>query len=165
MDLQIEKSDIEKIRKIRKEDKFFNHFLTNIKHDYSFYGEIRKIEIKIWSFNLWNAIFYPIFIFKFNSNNKLISISSKLNSFGKLIYVLFLIFLTSFFKNINFAKATILGLLLFIVFYLVFISIFILISFKIYGNVRKNQLEMIYEKIKRNKKISKQQILKQVQHI
>ncbi len=81
MNLNIKKSDIEKLIEVKKGDKFLNHFFTVIKHDRRPSGEIEKTEIKVWKFNLCVAIFYQIFIFHFNSNNDLTTISSKLNSF------------------------------------------------------------------------------------
>lgn len=144
------KSDIEKLIEVKKKDSFLNHFFTVIKHDYKSSGEIGKHEIKFWKFNLWNAIFYPIFIFKLNSKNEVTSIKSKLNSFGKLNYILFFIFLTSFFKNINFAKITFLSIFFITLIYLAFISLFIFLSFKIYNFEKKKQLESIYKSLNKN---------------
>ena len=74
MNLDIKKSDVEKLIEVKKKDKFLNHFFTVIKHDRRPSGEIEKTEIKIWKFNLWGAIFYPIFIFRLNSSNDLTTI-------------------------------------------------------------------------------------------
>jgi hypothetical protein len=148
MNLDIKKSDIEKLIEVKKKDKFLNHFFTVIKHDRRPSGEIEKTEIKVWKFNLWVAIFYPIFIFHLDSSNELITISSKLNSFGKLIYGIFFMFLTFLFRDIDFVKITLSGFLILALLYLVLISFFILISFKIYRFEKKEQLKVIFETLK-----------------
>ena len=145
MNLDITKFDIEKLIEIKKEDNFLNHFFTVIKYDRRPAGEIEKTEIKVWKFNLWIAIFYPIFIFHLNSSNELTTISSKLNSFGKLVYALFFVFLTFLFRDIDFVKITFSGFLILALLYLVLISFFILISFKIYNYEKKEQLKSIYK--------------------
>ncbi len=148
MNLNITKSDIEKLIEVKEKDSFINHFFTVIKHDRRTAGEIEKTEIKIWKFNLWVAIFYPIFIFHLNSNNELATISSKLNSFGKLSYGLFFVFLTFLFRDIDFVKITLSGFLLLALLYLVLISFFMLISFKIYRYEKKEKLKVIFETLK-----------------
>lgn len=148
--MEFVKSDIEKIIQVKKKDSFINHFFTVIKHDYKSNGEVSNHEVKFWEFNLCNAIFYPIFIFKLNSKNEVILINSKLNSFGKSIYILFFVFLTSFFKNINFATINVSNIFFIALFYLVFISLFIVLSFKIYNFEKKNQLETIYKRLNKN---------------
>jgi hypothetical protein len=148
--LKILKSDIEKLIKVKKKDSFINHFFTIINLDYKPNGEVGKNEIKFWKFNLWIAIFYPIFIFKLNSKKEVTSINSKLNSFGKLIYVLFFILLTSFFKDINFTTINVSSIFFIVLIYLLFISLFILLSFKIYNLEKKNQLESIYKELNKN---------------
>jgi hypothetical protein len=142
-----EKVDIEKIIVVKKRDSFLSHFITILKHDYKLSGEIGKSEVKLWQFNLWNAIFFPVFIFRFNSKGEPISINSKTNSFGKLIYILFLIFLSSFFINLVFNITKSLGLFFLMIIYLVFITLFILISLKIHNYEKKKQLKKIYKRL------------------
>ena len=141
------KSDIEKLIEVKKKDSIITHFFTIMKRDYKSNGEVGLHEIKFWKLNVWNAIFYPIFIFKLNSKNEVITINSKLNSFGKLIYFLFFVFLTSFFKDIDFATIKVSSIFIITLIYLVFISLFILLSFKIYSFVKKNQLQSIFKRL------------------
>ena len=151
MDLDITKSDIEKLIEIRREDKWLNHFLKFATQDYRPTGEIGKAEIKIWKLNFWVGAFYPIFIFKLNTNNKLLSISSKLNSFGKSLFIFLFILLISAFIKIDFAEMKLFGAVFIILLCTIFISIFVLVTFKIYSFERKEQLKIIYKILSNNK--------------
>jgi len=146
--LEISKFEIEKLIEIRKKDTFFNHFLAIIKLDLRPTGIISKSEIKIWKYNFRLGIVYPVFIFEFNSNNKLTKITSKLNSVGKFAFALFFIFLSSLFINVDFINIKFNGLLFLLIFYIIFISVFVLISVKIYSSEKKEQLKVIFEILK-----------------
>jgi hypothetical protein len=147
--LEINKSEIEKLIEVRKKDVFLNHFFSILKHDLRPTGEICESKIKVWKQSLWTGLFYPVFIFHLNSNNHLTKITSKVNSLGKLTYVLFFVFLTSFFTDIDLFKIKFSGLLLFLVLYSVLISIFTLLSIKIYSFEKKKELEIIFETLKK----------------
>ncbi len=147
--MEYTKSDIEKIIDVKKNDSLKNHFIKIIKHDYRSNGEVGKNEIKFWEFNLFNAFFYPVFIFKLNSKDVITSISSKLNSFGKLIFISFFVFFSLIFMDFDLNRMHILGILLIIMIYVIFISLLILLFLKSYNFEKKKQLEAIYKKLKK----------------
>ena len=147
------KSDIIKIIEVKRKDTFVNHFSAIFKRDYSLAGEIGENEIKIWQLNIWNAVFYPIFVFKLNSKKEIVSITSKLNPFGKLSYLLLFISLNIFFTDFDYSKAKLSGIFFITTIYLTFISIFILLSFKIYNLEKKKQLKEIYKKLNKGLEI------------
>lgn len=87
--MQINKSDILKLVKIRKVDTFWNHFIYAFTTNYRSNGEIKKNIIKIWQKRTMRGIFYPVFTFEFDNQNQLIKITDKLNPYGKIIQLIF----------------------------------------------------------------------------
>ena len=143
--MEVTKKDVEKLIKLRKENTFLNHLWNVFSRDMRAKGEIKGNEIKVWSQNLWNMTFYPIFTFEFNASNHLTGISTKLNPVGKtligiiLIGLLWLIFpkdLSEFDLIENWQMVTFLAVFAFLV---------VWIAKKVYKNEKNNQLEQIYE--------------------
>jgi hypothetical protein len=139
--LEISKLEIEKLIEIRKKDTFFNHFLAILKHDLRPTGIVSKSQIKIWKYNSWLGLFYPVFMFQLNSNNQSTKINSKLNSVGKLVYALLFISISSLFTNVDLIKIKFDSLLFLIIFYMIFISVFVLISVKVYSYEKKRTIK------------------------
>ena len=100
--MEITKKDIEKLIELRKENTFLNHFWNVFSRDFRAKGESGRNEIKVWSQNIWNVAFYPIFTFELNANNHLTNITDKLNPIGKTIVGIFLIGILYFiFTNLS----------------------------------------------------------------
>ncbi|GAL65499.1 hypothetical protein JCM19301_3959 [Jejuia pallidilutea] len=130
---------------MRKENTFLNHLWNVFSRDMRAKGEIKRNEIKVWSQNMWNMTFYPIFTFEFNANNHLVKITDKINPIGKTIVGLFSIVILYFiFSNLStdfdFLENW-LPILIISVFLLIFISVFR----KLYLSEKQNQLDEIFE--------------------
>ncbi|MFC0878867.1 hypothetical protein ACE01N_19885 [Saccharicrinis sp. FJH2] len=143
--MKVTKKDVEKLIELKKENTFFNHLWNVFSRDFRPKGEVSQNEIKIWRQNIWNATFYPIFIFKFNANNHLTNITDKLNPIGKtfigIIALGFLyLILPKDFDDFNF-----IGSWPIIIFILVFSSIVVMVARMVYRFEKKNQLEQILE--------------------
>jgi hypothetical protein len=143
--LEITKKDIEKLIELRKKDTFLNHLWNVFSFDLRPKGEINLNEIKVWKQNLWNGIFYPIFIFKLNSNNNLTNITDKLNPIGKMLIGLFSIGILYPILNIfPFPFDSLMNWLL-LLSISVFLLILIIVFRKIYLIEKQTQLDEIFE--------------------
>ncbi|GAL70060.1 hypothetical protein [Jejuia pallidilutea] len=143
--MEVTKKDVEKLIELRKENTFLNHLWNVFSRDMRAKGEIKRNEIKVWSQNMWNMTFYPIFTFEFNANNHLVKITDKINPIGKTIVGLFSIVILYFiFSNLStdfdFLENW-LPILIISVFLLIFISVFR----KLYLSEKQNQLDEIFE--------------------
>jgi hypothetical protein len=87
--MQITKSDISRLVKIQKADTFWNHFVYSMTFYYKTTGEVKNNSIKIWQKRNTRGIFYPVFTFEFDNQNRLIKITDKLNSYGKATQLIF----------------------------------------------------------------------------
>ncbi|UTN04451.1 hypothetical protein L0669_00780 [Flavobacterium bizetiae] len=90
--MEITKSDIQKLIEVKKEDTIKNHFLYSITKQYRSFGEIKENTIKVWKRTNTTGMSYPIFTFEFNSENKLIKTTDKLNPIAKFSQLLFPLF-------------------------------------------------------------------------
>ena len=163
--MEITKKDIEKLIELRKENTFLNHFWNVFSRDFRAKGEIGRNEIKVWSQNIWNVAFYPIFTFELNANNHLTNITDKLNPIGKTIVGLFLIGILYFvFTNLS-TDFDFLENWLAILIASVFLLIFITIFRKLYQSEKQNQLDEIFEFLDievEEKKLEKEWSLKNI---
>lgn len=145
--MQLTKSDISKLVKVRKSDVFWNHFFYSLKKDYKVYGDIQKNTIKIWQKGNMTGAFYAVYTFEFNSKNHLIKTTDKLNVYGKLLRLLFPF--AYFFHILSTAltdfefKRFFIGISIF----LILVLAFILLSDKIYQFEKKEQLNDFYTKL------------------
>lgn len=143
--MQLSKSDILKLVKVRKENTFWNHFLYNSKTDYKIYGKVEKNNIKIWQKTTFAGAFYPVYSFDFNSEQELIKITDKLNPFAQVLRLLFpciyfFPLISTSLTNFEFKRflgASIVFLILTLICYLV--------SNKIYLFEKKEQLNDFYK--------------------
>ena len=87
--MQLTKSDILKLVKVKKANTFWNHFLYALKKDYKINGEIKKNFIAIWQKGNMTGAFYPVYTFEFNSENQLIKTTDRLNPFGRILQLSF----------------------------------------------------------------------------
>ena len=161
--MEITRKDIEKLIELRKNDTFLNHLWNVFSRDLRPAGEFGRNEIKVWNQNIWNATFYPIFKFEFNSNNHLIKISDKLNPIGKIIIGIFIIGFLYFVFPENPTEFNYIGNWPAIAFITVFTSIFVLFARMIYRFEKRNQLDEIFELLNmevEGKKIEKEWSLK-----
>ncbi|MDN3494205.1 hypothetical protein [Winogradskyella bathintestinalis] len=143
--MEITRKDVEKLIELRKNDTFLNHLWNVFSRDLRPAGEFGRNEIKVWNQNIWNATFYPIFKFEFNSNNHLIKISDKLNPIGKIIIGIFIIGFLYFVFPENPTEFNYIGNWPAIAFITVFASIFALFARMIYRFEKRNQLDEIFE--------------------
>lgn len=86
------KSDIQKLIEVNKPNTFWNHFLFSLNKSYKIHGEIQKNKIKIWQRTSFTGISYPIYTFEFDSENRLIKVTDKLNPFARFSQLSFPIF-------------------------------------------------------------------------
>lgn len=143
--MEITKKETEQLIELRKDDTYLNHLKTIFTSDFRPIGEIGQNEIKIWRQNMWNKVFYPIFIFEFNANNHLIKISDKLNPIGKIIIGLAICGILYSFIPKNIDQFNFVDNWLYIT---IFWSFFPLVGFvlkKFYASEKKNQLQQIFE--------------------
>ncbi|NLN26188.1 MAG: hypothetical protein GX163_11225 [Bacteroidetes bacterium] len=143
--MEVTKKDVEKLIELRKENTFLNHLWNVFSRDMRAKGEVKRNEIKVWSQNMWNMTFYPIFTFEFNANNHLVKITDKINPIGKTIVGLFSVVILYFiFSNLStdfdFLENW-LPILIVSVFLLIFVSVFR----KLYLSEKQNQLDEIFE--------------------
>jgi hypothetical protein len=87
--MQITKSDISRLIKIQKADTFWNHFIYSMTFNHRTNGEIENSFIKIWQKRNSKGAFYPVFTFEFDNQNRLIKITDRLNSYGRIIQLIF----------------------------------------------------------------------------
>ena len=66
--MEVTKKDVEKLIELKKENTFLNHLWNVFSRDFRSKGEVNRNEIKVWSQNMWNMVFYPIYTFEFNAN-------------------------------------------------------------------------------------------------
>ena len=143
--MEINKNDVQKLIQEQKDDDVWNHFLCVIKSDYNFNGHLQNNKISIWKQGIWIKIFYPIFIFEFNSQNHLIKITDKLNPIGRLLYLLFPISFSTFFFSIIINDFKIKKFLILMTVILTILILYFLITKKIYEYEKKEQLEAIFK--------------------
>lgn len=87
--MQLTKSDILKLVKVRKANTFWNHFLYAFKKEYKINGEIKKSTIKVWQKTSMTGAFYPVYTFEFNLENQLVKTTDKLNPVALFFRLLF----------------------------------------------------------------------------
>jgi len=143
--LEINKKEIEKLIEISKKDTFFNHLWNIISRDFSANGEVKQNEIKVWRQNFWNITIYPIFIFKFDSRNHLINITSKLNPVGKLFNGLIALSFIFFVFPKNTSDFEILENWKILCLIILIVLLATYFAYKVYSFEKRNQLEQIYE--------------------
>ncbi|KQO32957.1 hypothetical protein ASF10_19335 [Flavobacterium sp. Leaf82] len=143
--MEITKSDIQKLIEVKKEDTIKNHFLYSTTKQYKSFGEIKENTIKVWQRTNMTGIYYPIFTFEFNSENKLIKTSEKLNpiaKFSQLLFPLFYFFplLLKAFTDFEFKRSlACISAFLFLTF------VCYLVSNKIFRYEKKEQLNEFYK--------------------
>ncbi len=143
--MEMTKKDVEKLIEVKKESSFFNHFWNVLIYDFRAKGEIGRNQIKVWRQNMWNMTFYPIFTFKFNSNNNLTDINDEVNPIGKtFIGILLIGFLYLIFPK-NLADFDLLNHLAFVILITIFASLIFLVARMVYRFEKQNQLEQIFE--------------------
>jgi len=145
--MEVKKSDIQKLVKVKKVDSFWNHLVCSFKKDYKIYGEVQKNKIKIWEMSSFTGIFYPVYTFEFNSENDLVKTKDQLNSFARFFQFLFP--LSFFFPLLSnaFTDFTIKRFLANIAAFLFLTFACHLLSRKIYRFEKKEQLNSFYKKI------------------
>jgi len=143
--MEVTKNDVEKLIELRKENTFLNHLSNVFSQDFRPKGEIGQSEIKVWRQNMWNATFYPIFTFEFNTNNHLINITAKLNPIGKMLIGIFTLIFLYLILPKNLYDFELKENWLIIAIIIVFVSIIILVARMLYNFEKKNQLEQILE--------------------
>jgi|GEM_PF-894432 len=157
--MEVTKSDIQKLVKVKNTDSFWNHLVCSFKKDYKIYGEIQKNKIKIWEISSFTGVFYPVYTFEFNSENELVKTKDQLNSFARFLHFLFPILM--FFPLLSTAIMDFQ-----IKKFLACISIFLILTFacylmsrKIYLYNKKDQLTDFYQLLnaKSNSKQSSKQ--------
>jgi hypothetical protein len=143
--MEITKSDIQKLVIVKKDNTIKNHFLNSFTKQYKTFGETQENTIKIWQKTKTTGIAYPIFTFEFNSKNKLIKTTEKLNPiarFSQLLFPLFFFFplLQNAFSDFEFKR------------FFACISAFLFLTFacylvsnKIYQYEKKEQLNDFYK--------------------
>lgn len=143
--MQLTKSEISKLVKIKKANTFWNHFLYAFKKEYKINGEIKKSTIKVWQRTSMTGAFYPVYTFEFNFENQLIKTTDKLNPFAQLFRLLFPFtyffpILSTSFTDFEFVR------------FFVGISIFLILTFacylvsnEIYKYEKKEQLKEFYK--------------------
>ncbi len=82
--------NLEKSLEYKCKDNILNHIWTIISKNTSFAGTVNKDSFKIWKYNGLYAFFHPVIIGKVIKKGKdeKLSITTKYNSFGKLVMVL-----------------------------------------------------------------------------
>ena len=143
--MKILKKDIlSKIQKRRK-DSLWRHFLTSFETLGVICADVEKNKISVWNRNFMLGNFYPVFELEFNENNELIKVSDRLNSFGKLSYLLILLgFSLPFFISIVNIDFNINNLLLVGGIYIVFLTILLLISRAVYKFEKKESKDFYF---------------------
>lgn len=139
--MELTRSDIQKLVKVKKEDTFWNHFVYAFATNYKVNGEVKKNIIKIWQKRTLRGIYYPVFIFEFDNQNQLIKITDKLNSYGKVIQLIFpfIFFLPLIYTSISdfeLKRFFICGLIILILFLAI-----LLLNNKLYQYEKKEHLE------------------------
>ena len=143
--MQLNKTDILKLVKVRKSDVFWSHFFYGLKKDYSVNGEIQTNTIKVWQKASMTGVFYPVYTFEFNSDDQLLKITDSLNSFGKLLQLLFpLFYFHPLFSN-SFTHFELRHFFIAIALFLILTFACYLISNAIYQYEKKEQLKDFYE--------------------
>lgn len=108
-------------------------------------ADVEKNKISVWNRNFMLGSFYPVFELEFNENNELIKVSDRLNSFGKLSYLLILLgFSLPFFISIVNIDFNINNLLLVGGIYIVFLTILLLISRAVYKFEKKESKDFYF---------------------
>jgi|SRR5690606_6024660 len=143
--MEVTKKDVEKLIKLKKENTFLNHLWNVISRDFRPKGEIGRNEIKVWRQNIWNATFYPIFTFEFNTNNHLVNITDKLNPIGKTFIGIIAFLLLSAISPKKLSDFDLIENWPIIVFITVFVSIIVLVARMVYRFEKNNQLEQMLE--------------------
>ena len=143
--MEVTKKDVEKLIKLRKENTFLNHLWNVLSRDFRPKGEIGRNEIKVWRQNIWNATFYPIFTFEFNTNNHLVNITDKLNPIGKTFIGIIAFLLFSAISPKKLSDFDLIENWPIIVFITVFVSIIVLVARMVYRFEKNNQLEQMLE--------------------
>ncbi|MPM03357.1 hypothetical protein SDC9_49622 [bioreactor metagenome] len=163
--MEVSKNDVAKLIEIRTKSTFLHHLSNFFSHDMRSKGEIGRNKIKFWEQNMNGWAFYPVLIFDFNEDDRLIKISDRLNPFGKtIIGIILLGFLYLIFpKNISdydFEKKwPIISLIA------VFVLIAVFLARAAYRFEKKNQLEKIFELLNvkiENEKPEKEWSLKRI---
>ncbi len=143
--MEITKSDIKRLIKVKKKDTFINHFLTVFTRDFKAKGEVRSSEISFWSQSYWTGPAYPVFTFKLNTENHLIDITDRINPVGRIFYIGFILFLTFLFTPRDLNSINWSGYWPILLATILFMGFFIFVTTKLYQFEKKQQLKEIFE--------------------
>lgn len=142
--MEVSKQDVKRLIELNEENSFVNHSKYIFNRDDRIKGEVGLTEIILWKSGLWNRTNYPIFTFKFNSNNHLVDISDRINPMGKILnYVLCLPL--SFLIITHLVEGDELVNIMLSLLFLVVMIVLVIVKRKIYIFEKKNQLDSIYE--------------------
>ena len=145
--MEITKIQVAKLIKKREKNTLVNHLWNCLSRDFRAKGEITRQQITFWEQDIWISIFYPVFLFEFNGENKLIRITDALNPIGKTITIIVLLTFFCFFipeslcdlYSINWVSISLAA---------IFVGFAVLLARKIYKVEKQNQLEQIFEILK-----------------
>lgn len=128
----ITKEQIELLIKKPKKNDFYSHFKTMLDYDKTKYsGEIGKNEITLWRSAKFMKGTYPVFVFLFESNSKLIDLKIKKNKFEILSNKFFIGLAILFIIQFYFAFDNLYHFIL-------FIGLFLLIGIGLFYFIDKN---------------------------
>ena len=90
------KEKIDKIITLEKENKLWNHIITNLFNRGETIAEKNSKDYIIWTSNYFTGMFYPIFKIDFNKENNISKIETELNLYGKLWSVILALIILTF---------------------------------------------------------------------
>ncbi len=99
----ITKKEVEQIVQKIKKNSLLNHFVGTFSDEENLTAEVREKTILVWKKDSWTSIFYSVFVFNFNAEEKLITIETKRNPLFKTVTILaVLIFIYLIFEKVDY---------------------------------------------------------------